>query len=257
MCIWSFHPEAEASNLCLTLGDNEVHVWCASLDVEASYLQHLQQVLTTDEQNRGDRFYFQQDREHFIVARGLLRIILSRYLNTEPDRLQFCYGSKGKPALEPSLSKVLCFNLSHSHGKALYAIASRRDVGVDLELIKADLSILEIAERFFSPREYAVLLELDPPARQQAFFTYWTLKEAYIKARGEGLSIGLNQFDVSLVPGEATALLRTAWDIDEAQRWSLYNLTPALGYAAALVVEGDRPQLSCWQWWKRQKPGSC
>jgi 4'-phosphopantetheinyl transferase len=131
---------------------------------------------------------------------------------------------------------------------ALYALTRGRELGVDLELIRCDLEAEQIAERFFSQREIVALRALPPALRRYAFFLCWTRKEAYIKARGEGLSMPLDQFDVSLIPGEPAALLGTQPDPNEALNWSLMNLTPASGYAAALATEGCEWTLSCWQW---------
>jgi 4'-phosphopantetheinyl transferase len=121
-------------------------------------------------------------------------------------------------------------------------------VGIDLERIRFDLAVLEIAERFFSRRELAMLRALPTELQREAFYRCWTRKEAYIKARGEGLSLPLDQFDVSLAPGEPAAVLGTQHDPSEASRWSLRELTPAPGYFAALAVEGHDWGLTCWQW---------
>ena len=214
-----------------------------------SQIQSFRQNLAADEQARAGRFYFQKDREHFIVARGVLRAILGRYLNREPAGLPFCYGSHGKPALAGQSERgAIRFNVSHSHGVALYAVTREREVGIDLERIRFDLEVVEIAERFFSRREAAMLRTLPMAAQRQAFFRCWTRKEAYIKARGEGLSLPLDQFDVSLAPGEPAAVLGTQGDPSEASRWSLEELSPAPGYAAALAAEGHGWRLACWQW---------
>jgi 4'-phosphopantetheinyl transferase len=120
-------------------------------------------------------------------------------------------------------------------------------VGIDLERIRFDLAVVEIAERFFSRRELAMLRALPTELQREAFYRCWTRKEAYIKARGEGLSLPLDQFDVSLAPGEPAAILGTQHDPSEASRWSLRELTPAPGYFAALAVEGHDWGLACWQ----------
>jgi 4'-phosphopantetheinyl transferase len=130
---------------------------------------------------------------------------------------------------------------------ALYAITRGRELGIDLELIRDNLDAEQIAERFFSRREIETLRDLPADQRKHAFFLCWTRKEAYIKARGEGLSLPLDQFDVSLIPEELSALLSTRPDSNEALRWSLQDLTFA-DYAAALAVEGRSWSLSCWQW---------
>lgn len=233
----------------LTVERCEVHVWRAALETTAGCVEGLRQSLSADERVRAARFCFQRDRERFIVARGLLRAILSRYLGMDPGELQFCYSAHGKPGLIGDAgADRLCFNLSHSDGRVLYAITRGREIGVDLERIRDDLAEGEIAARFFSSREAAVLTALPPERRTIAFFHCWTRKEAYIKAKGQGLFISLNQFEVSLAPGEPAALLSTEWDPQEAGRWSLRALSPGPGYVAAVAVEGDQWCLRCWDW---------
>lgn len=232
----------------LILGSDEVHVWRAALDIPTQHVHALHQTLAADEIARADRFHFQRDRERFIIARGVLRAILGCYLRREPSQLRFCYNSHGKPVLaKESGGDAFRFNVSHSHRLALYAVTRGREVGVDLERIRPVPDADQIAERFFSPREVAVFRALPPRMQTPAFFSCWTRKEAYIKAKGEGLSIPLDQFDVSLAPGEPAALLHTQWDDQEASHWSLKALTPAPGYVAALAVEGHDWRLTYWQ----------
>jgi len=231
------------------LGCDEVHVWRANLDKAPSQIQGFFHNLAADERARAERFYFERDREHFIGARGVLRAILGCYLNRMPECLSFRYGSHGKPALAgESDGGTIRFSVSHSHGVALYAVTRGREVGIDLERIRFDVAVAEIAERFFSRREAAMLRTLPSEVQRQAFFRCWTRKEAYIKARGEGLSLALDQFDVSLAPGEPEATLGTRRDPSEASRWSLQELIPAPGYVAALAAEGQGWRLTCWQW---------
>lgn len=233
----------------LGLARSAVHVWRAGLDQSPSQADGFLNTLDDDELSRADRFYFSRDRERFIVARGVLRAILGRYLNRVPESLGFDYNIHGKPALaSESDADTIHFNLSHSHGTALYAFARGREIGVDLEFIRCDLEAEQIAERFFSHREISTLRALPQSLRKYAFFLCWTRKEAYIKARGDGLSMPLDQFDVSLIPGEPAALLSTQPDTDDALRWSLRNLIPASGYAAALATKGRDWTLFCWQW---------
>lgn len=233
----------------LTLDADEVHVWCASLELEKTYICQLYQRLSEDERHRAEQFYFEKDQKHYIVARSLLRIILSRYLSLNAREIRFCYGINGKPALIAEQDgKRLRFNLSHSQGLAIYAVTQNRDIGVDIEYIHPNFLWKEIAERFFSSQENAMLRTLPANLQYRGFFRCWTCKEAYVKATGKGLSIPLDQFDVSLAPGEPAALLRTQWDREEAARWSLQELIPTRGYVAALAVEGDGWRLQCWQW---------
>jgi len=240
---WPPSPES------VDLSIDEVHVWAASLDLAREQLERLKLTLAEDERRRAERFYFEKDRRHYIVARARLRAILARYLQSEPGRIRFSYNPYGKPLLadEPP-SHGVRFNASHSHGMALYAITRGREIGIDLEYVQTRIDNDRIAERFFSDREIALLHSLPGQARARAFFNCWTRKEAYIKAKGVGLSIPLKSFDVSLTPGEPAELLRTEDDPQEASRWSLKELTPGPGYVAALAVEGHQWRLKCWRW---------
>ncbi|WP_218080039.1 4'-phosphopantetheinyl transferase family protein [Anthocerotibacter panamensis] len=230
----------------LTLRPQEVHVWRADLDQPDWVRARLALTLAADEQQRAQRFYFEQDRQRFTCARGILRMLLGRYLQKAPEQLCFVYGSHGKPRLTES---PLCFNLSHSQELALYAVSWGREVGVDLEFQRPVTQVEQLVERFFSRQESTVFRALPLEQRQEAFFLGWTRKEAYIKARGRGLSLPLAQFDVTLAPGESARLLHCRDDALAACRWSLHSLDPGPAYAAALAVEGQDWQLSCWQWY--------
>ena len=246
-CSWSSPPET------LTLGNDEVHVWRAPLDLGASRVQSLRQTLSADEQARAERFRFRIDRDRFIVARGTLRAILGRYLMLGPSQLRFCYSPQGKPAVAREFGdETLRFNVSHSHGLALYALTRHRAIGVDLERKRPELAEKQIAERFFSSQEIATLHTLSSSAWEEAFFACWTRKEAYIKALGKGLSLPLDQFEVSLRPGEPAEMLNVAWDPEECSRWSLQELFLGPSYAAALCVEGHGWQLKHQQWTHQQ-----
>jgi 4'-phosphopantetheinyl transferase len=232
----------------LTLGNDDVHVWQAALNHAPSQIDGWLHSLAEDEQARARKFHFPIDRERFIVARGVLREILGLYLNRAAQSVSFRYGPHGKPALaEESNGNTIRFNMSHSHDVALYTVTRGREVGIDVEFIRESVEVEQIAERFFSQREIATLRALPVSLRKYAFFLCWTRKEAYIKARGQGLSLPLDQFDVSLTPGEPAALLRTRADPDEALRWSLQELSIGSGYVSALAVEGHDWCLSCWQ----------
>lgn len=239
---WSFPPAD------LALSSNDVHVWRGSLDQPDLRLQQLAETLSADERKKAERFYFEQHRKRFIVGRGLLRTILGHYLSIEPGRLQFCYGSRGKPALAETFGGgTLCFNLSHSQGLALYAFTLNRQIGIDVEGIRLIPEVERIVERFFSAREHSLFCALPPSQKYEGFFHCWTRKEAYLKAIGDGLAKSLDQIEVSLAPGEPARLLSIAGNPQEAERWSLQELKPGSGYVAALVVEGSSWRLACWQ----------
>lgn len=231
------------------LSENEVHVWRAALKVSVLVLPDLQRLLSEEEVTRAQRFYFEKDCRHFIVAHGVLRIILGRYLNADPSQLRFCYNAYGKPSLDfPFDKSKLNFNFSHSHEIALYAFTYAKQIGIDVEYMRSDIEYERLAKHNFSPKEQATLHALPEALKQQAFFNCWTRKEAYIKARGTGLSLPLDLFDVSLRPGEPAALLSSREDPQESVRWSLYDLAPDSGYAGTLAVERSGRHLSCWQW---------
>jgi len=235
--------------VALTLPDGEVHVWRATLDLPPGRIHEFQRTLAPDEGARAERFYFERDRIHYTVGRGLLRMILGRYLQVVPGQIRFCYNAYGKPALDPAHGPCpLRFNLSHSGGLALYALASNREVGVDVERIRTDLAYAQIAAHTFSALENALLSSLPADVQPTAFFNCWTRKEAYVKAHGAGLSLPLDQFAVSLAPGEPARLIHTAGAPQEAARWSLRALAPGQDYVGALAVEGQDWRLKCWHW---------
>lgn len=233
----------------LRLERDQAQVWRARLDLARAELQNCFRVLTEDERARAARFCFARDRDWFIATRGILRIILSRYLDCDPAQLRFDYNAYGKPALGQNQDDAAIeFNLSHSNGLALYAITRARAIGIDLEWINPARAEMAIAERFFSPTEVAILRALPRALQVPAFFNCWTRKEAFVKARGLGLSLPLNAFDVSLMPGMAAMLLRVNGDPDAARDWSLYDLSPAPDFAATLAIEGNDCQIEKWEW---------
>ena len=227
----------------LPLASQEVHSWCASLDVPPETSARLYATLTGDERNRSARFRFERARQRFIAAHGILRDLLGRYLQTQPGRISYVYNAFGKPDLSPEFGGRLKFNLSHSAGHALIAVAADSDVGVDLEYVRAQSDHAEVARRFFSAAEVDQLTALPNHLYDQAFFSCWTKKEAYVKARGDGLAIPLNGFSVPLTTDPAPSPVDVS-----ARRWSFYTLQPAPGYVGALAIEGSGWRLSQWQW---------
>lgn len=226
-----------------------IHVWRFSLNPTPSLFAKLGEVLSSDERARAQRFRFDVHRNQFIAAHGCLRDILSRYLNLSPDVLEFSFSEYGKPYLKQKSDRgQLEFNLSHSHELGLAAVTSHSAVGVDIEYVRPELADEQVAWRFFSSSEVDRLMSLPEEKRKDGFFTCWTRKEAYIKARGEGLSMPLDQFDVSFEPGELARLIQTRPDPAQALQWKLYELSPGSGYVAALAVAGTRGEVTCWDW---------
>lgn len=228
----------------LSLNIGEIHVWRASLDLKDADLQILAQAISADEQTRAARFRFAKDRQHFVAARGILRSLLGQYLHLPPSQLCFSYGTNGKPALVRGAGMSdLRFNLSHSDGLSLYAIALDTEVGVDLERIRPTLADERVAETFFTARELASLHALRPEMRATAFFNSWTAKEAYLKATGAGIGDGLGAFEVSLSPDGMVSHLAGM-----PPECSLHMLIPGNQFAAALVVQGPFRRIRLFEW---------
>ena len=230
----------------LSLQSDDVHVWRVDLEQPEDVVGKFRSTLESDEIFRADRFHFEKDRRAFTVSRGFLRHVIGRYLETNPKAVRFSYGPYGKPALNGEhKNSALRFNMSHSRAVGLVAVTEAKEVGVDVEYIRADFATEDIARRFFSPREVEAFNALPTDQQVAAFFRCWTRKEAYIKAIGRGLSQPLDGFDVTLVPDEPPALLRA--DEDDASRWSLSDIGVGDDYAAALVVEGKTSNIRYWQ----------
>jgi len=228
----------------LAIAQDEIHVWRARLDCEAAILKQFEATLAPDERDRARRFHFERDRDSYTASRGLLRELLARYVGRAPAEIEFEYSALGKPSLRATHSEQpIRFNVSHSHGMALFAFALGRDVGVDVELLRPDFGGMDIAERFFSPQEVAELRMLPDALRAEGFFLCWTRKEAYVKARGEGLHIPLDRFHVSLTPGQPEKL-HTA----DSARWSLRSFRPDPKYVGALVAESGEWHLRLLDW---------
>jgi 4'-phosphopantetheinyl transferase len=232
----------------LTLAPQEVHIWRISLAQVEDTVHRLRALLSPDEIQRADRFYFERDRRRFTVARAAMRQILGHYLGLLPAALVFAYGEKGKPELATAIHQSeLRFNLSHSGEFALLGVAKEACLGIDIEFINHEFASEEIGERFFSRNEVMRLQAAPRDKKAEAFFSCWTRKEAYIKALGEGLSVPLDSFEVAFGDLPA-ALLRVDHLPEEQSRWSMYDIQAVDEYKSALVVEGQGFKLRHWQW---------
>jgi 4'-phosphopantetheinyl transferase len=225
----------------LELPSDDVHVWRAALDLPAPALQSLGRTLAPGEAERAGRIRDPARRERLIAAHGLLRAILCRYLNAEPGQLCFRRGQFGKPALAGAGD--LRFNLAHSHGLAIYAVARGRELGVDLERIRSAGDWDRLATRYLAASERAAVRAL--PAREcgAAFFTFWVCKEAYLKAIGTGLAQPLGKLAIA-IEKDGMAVVRG----DTGACWSIQVLPFERGYAAALAAQGHGWRLRYWEW---------
>ncbi|MFO7029066.1 4-phosphopantetheinyl transferase [Limnospira fusiformis CCALA 023] len=210
-----------------------VEVWQADLDLHLSQIAGLERLLSAEERQRAAAFRRESDRLHFTAARGILRQILASYVGVAPPGLEFAYSQRGKPGLITGNSQgEIQFNLSHSHGKALYAIAFNRRVGIDLEKIRS-LDGLTLAKRFFCEGEYSQLSNHPKAAQNRAFFQLWTAKEALLKATGTGL-IGLK--DVEILPNNDGQLFLAKIVGNYPHNWYL-KTWEIDNWAAAIAVE--------------------
>jgi 4'-phosphopantetheinyl transferase len=210
-----------------------VHLWRRSLHASAAEVGSCYGLLSNEEKERALRFRIERPRQDFVLTRGALRCLLARYLGSTPQQVRLGNAAKGKPFLEGD--NDLCFNVSHTDGLALLAFVRGRAIGVDIEQQSRKVEAEQLAERFFSKRERDDLKHLHGDELRAAFFRCWTRKEAYIKARGEGLSLPLDHFDVSVAKDECR-LLATRPDPSEAGRWTLCDLAVRDGYTAALAL---------------------
>ena len=230
------------------LNNKDVHLWRVDLWARDIIIDGLHSILSEKECGRAKNFKFDNDRVKYVVAHGALRHILADYLNVDPFQLDFYAGPYGKPELVLTDSRPLKFNLSHSHEAALIAVTIGREIGVDIEYIKPEFKWQDIAERFFAPGEVQRLRALRPEQQRRGFFDCWTRKEAYIKGKGGGLTIPLQDFEVSLAPDERAALRSHKEDPDEIKRWVLSEIDVGPDYAAAVAVEGHDWQLKFFNW---------
>ncbi len=216
----------------LQLAADEVHLFSVSL--EDWEQDAFRSVLSDDELDRAARFKFDRDRSRYVVGRGLLRFLLAAYRGTDPETISFRYTPYGKPRID---DRRISFNLAHSEDRALFVVAPGFDVGVDVEILNPSLADECVAERFFTSREVADLNAASADDRPRAFLTCWTRKEAYIKGRGEGLSLPLHEFDVTFRDGVAPQLRWTAWSATEPDTWSLVDVSASdCSYVAAVAA---------------------
>ncbi|MGK7924023.1 MAG: 4'-phosphopantetheinyl transferase superfamily protein [Spirulina sp.] len=213
------------------LPDGEVRVWRCNVKSPPVTVEALEKLLSEEEKTKADRFYFQRDRDRYILGRGLLRVLLGNDLQRDPQSLQFVYSAKGKPFLQGGEAQ---FNLSHSGDWVVYGVSRDRRIGVDVEQIRPFPEALKLAKRFFCEAEWEKIRGLPSNLTSRAFFTAWTRKEAFLKATGEGI-VGLKDVEVSLLPEEPAQIYRIEGKI--ARGWQLWPLDLGGEYAGAVVVE--------------------
>jgi 4'-phosphopantetheinyl transferase len=241
------HRDPRGSEADVVLTPDTAHVWTIALE-DADPQDGAAGALSTEERERARRFRFDVDRRRFVAARTALRSILAGYLCAAPASVVFTTGPWGKPMLDATIhDTALRFNLSHSHELALVVVARDRDVGIDVERMRVLPDLEGIVARFFSAAERATLDRLPRDRRLHAFFRFWTVKEAYLKACGDGLNRALDHVDVELGADQQRASVRALDRPADERRWELFSLTPGPGYVAAVAVRAatlDHPLAS-------------
>lgn len=224
----------------------EVHVWRATLSRSADQLSKLGGELPLEEQERADRFRLEHDRMRFLLGRLIARTVLARCLQQPPREIRLILDDSKKPSVA---SSSLHFNISHSGDYILLALARDRRIGVDIERLREVEDMNEIATRYFSKVEQSCLNSAARETRMESFFRCWTMKEAYIKARGEGFGLALDSFDVAFLAGESPRLLATRFDSADAGRWSFHRVDVGPDHVAALATESpSQLELKLWDW---------
>jgi 4'-phosphopantetheinyl transferase len=200
-------------------------------------LRDYESLLTPDEQQRAQRFLQEPDRARFIIGRALARTMLSRFTDVSPDKWRIVIDEHGRPLLgeRPATVPDLRFNLSHTDGLVACALTIGREVGVDVEHIDRRLTH-DVPERFFSPHEVADLRRLPREEQDVVFFDYWTLKEAYIKARGLGLALPLGQFSFSRRPDASPTIAFAPELHDDAASWQFAQFWPTARHRMAVAL---------------------
>jgi len=224
----------------LALSNSTVEVWTVNLLAEEGALATACSLLSGDETRRANRFRYPADRRKFVMSRAALRDILARYMNTPPKQAVFQYGEYGKPRLAAPPIDVR-FNLSRSGEKAIVACTLGREIGVDIEWADRKLEVDELSSRFFTASENAALRKFPVEKKRQAFLKCWTMKEAFVKAVGKGLSLGLDAFDVSPGLRNDEAVKNAPFERFEVNGWTLipFTGTGLDNYVSALAIESD------------------
>lgn len=226
------------------LDRHAVHLWWINIEDQAPSEASLAATLSSDERARAARLRNADLRRQFTVTRGVVRTILSRYTDVAPSDLWFHYGAAGKPKLGGNAGREISFNVSHSAGLAVCAVARRRMVGVDLEHVRPVLDVGSLAAAALTDSEGSELWRVPAPEREEAFLRFWTLKEAYLKATGRGLTQSFKTFEVSAAL--QTQLVKE--NKDDVLTWTVHSPECPRGYVAALALEGPVFQLTS-RWW--------
>lgn len=221
----------------IDLSKQHAHVWYANLKKDSNKLYQYYDLLSFEEKQKARQFKFSKDKNQSIITRIVLRLLSSKYLNIKPEAVTFKYGEYGKP--EYNFDSDLKFNISHSGDLIVIGFVKDFDIGVDIEKVKYNFDVFEIASKFFSALEIETLKKVHKTKQVEYFYRCWTRKESFIKAKSVGLSFPLDSFSVCIDSDKKTKLLETKWDDTEKHKWQLFTFTPLPNYIGAASVKGN------------------
>ncbi|WP_052143796.1 4'-phosphopantetheinyl transferase family protein [Wocania ichthyoenteri] len=219
------------------LTSNLAHLWQVNFSQQLNNISFFLSLLSVSEKEKASRFRFKKDENQFIISRGVLRILSAQYLNICAKKIVFEYGEYGKPEFD--FNSNLKFNISHSGDMAVLAFVLNYDIGADIEKIKDNFDVLDIASNYFSKAEIDTLKKLPKEKHVNSFYRCWTRKESFIKAKSLGLTFPLDSFSVCINSGKKTELLETKWDEAEKNTWKLFTFSPHQNYIGAVSIKGD------------------
>ncbi len=225
------------------LKSSEVHIWRFDLSEFVNTVSEMRQILSADECARADRFHFEKDRTRFVIRRGVLRKLLSKYVSIEPADLRFAHNNFDKPALEGD--ERIVFNASSSQDVGIVGIAHNAKLGMDVEFVDTTFPHMEIAKRYFSDDEVRALQALPSELRTTVFFDCWTKKEAYVKAIGDGMSLTLPTLTISCEGSEVFSVTARS---EEMSGWSFESFFVEENSIASIAVEGEPTELHYFKW---------
>lgn len=220
----------------LEIEDDQAHLWLIPFKKIEEGESYFRQIMSQDELSRAGRFHFEKDRTRYVCGRGFLRLLLGRYLSILPSSILFEYNDFGKPELSKHQNlQLLTFNTSHAEDYLAFAVTNIAQIGIDIEILQKKTDLMGIAERFFSAKEFEKIKSFHNKNFTEAFYNCWTRKEAFIKAVGDGLSIPLNSFEVSIDTNEGYTNINF-YNKNGSEKWRLLSFKPATNYVGALAV---------------------
>ena len=234
----TFSQNIKNQNCDFELSTDRIDVWQIDLTGDHNSYEKYIQYLSDDENFRLNKFKITAKRYEFSRVRSILRYLLKRYLNADPRSIKFGMSSHGKPFV---IGHDISFNVTHSHGCALIGFTRNTPIGLDVEKLRNKVDCQGLSRRYFSPNESDELLAIAEEDQQQAFFTCWTRKEAFVKALGRGIGFGLDNFDVAFQNHDQPRIKDIRFKEENAKHWGVASLNTSPGYVASICYKSEKP----------------